>query len=344
MKLKKFYEKVIEFGRAADPRGKSEVDRELKDRKKVYEELQGRKKELFDTESLKNPYSDTRILHGDPDTKIKTVMLGIDMEGPELLLADHLRKQGKGPDLVISHHPEGHALARLAEVMGMQAVIAFRHGVPINVAEDLMKSRIGEIDRRVAPGNHYRSVDFARILDIPLMCIHTPADNHVASYLQEMFDRKKPRQVKDVMELLYGHDEYLTAAKRGSPPKIFVGDENRRAGKIYVDMTGGTEGNAQIYEKLSIAGIGTVVGMHISEDHRKKAEENHVNVVIAGHIASDTLGLNLLLDEVCRQEPLDVIECSGFTRVDRTKSKKKAGKTERTGGRAESSGRSSRNR
>jgi len=344
MKLKAFYEKIIELGRAKDPRGKTEVDQELGERKKAYEGLKGRKKEFFDTESLKNPYADTRILHGDPDTEIKTIMLGIDIEGPELLLADHLRRQGRGPDLVMSHHPEGHALARLADVMGMQAVIAFRHGVPINVAEDLMRSRISEIDRRVAPGNHYRSVDFARILDIPLMCAHTPADNHVASHLQEMFDREKPRLVKDVLDLLYGYEEYLTGARRGSPPQVFVGDENRRAGRIYVDMTGGTEGSAQIYEKLSIAGIGTIVGMHISEDHRKKAEENHVNVVIAGHIASDTLGLNLLLDEICANEPLDVMECSGFVRVDRTRGKSKASKARKnTGRRAKSSGRSSRN-
>ena len=63
-------------------------------------------------------------------------------------------------------------------------------------------------------------------------------------------------------------------------------------------MTGGTSGSKNIYEKLSQAGIGTIVGMHISEEHRKKAEENHVNVVIAGHISSDNLGLNLILDEL----------------------------------------------
>ncbi|MGD8351919.1 MAG: NGG1p interacting factor NIF3, partial [Nitrospirota bacterium] len=61
----------------------------------------------------------------------------------------------------------------------------------------------------------------------------------------------------------------------------------------------------------------TIVGMHIGEDHRKEAEKHHVNVVIAGHISSDNLGVNLMLDELSRQEPLRVYECSGFKRVSR---------------------------
>ena len=40
--------------------------------------------------------------------------------------------------------------------------------------------------------------------------------------------------------------------------------------------------------------------MHISDDHRKEAEKNHINVVIAGHIASDTLGINHHIDHVLK--------------------------------------------
>ncbi len=344
MKLKKIYEKIIESGRARDPRGTDEVDAEIAERKKAYGELKGIRREIFDTETLRNPYADTRILHGNPETDVHSVMVGIDIEGPELLLADWLRSQGRGPDLVMAHHPEGRALARLADVMAMQAVVVSRHGVPINVAEDLMVSRIREVDRRILPGNHARSVDFARILDIPMMCAHTPADNHVAAYLQELFDAQAPRKVKDVIDILYEHDEYRAAAEAGCRPTVFVGDDKRRAGKVFVDMTGGTEGSVKIYEKLSQAGVGTIVGMHISEEHRKQAEKHHVNVVIAGHIASDTLGLNLTLDEICRIEPIEIIDCSGFTRVERTRKKMTKKPSVKKGRRTQSSGRSSRSR
>ena len=78
-----------------------------------------------------------------------------------------------------------------------------------------------------------------------------------------------------------------------------------------------TEGSKEIFQSLSLGGVNTVVGMHLSEEHRKEAEKNHLNVVIAGHISSDTLGINLLLDRITEDERLDILECSGFRRVQR---------------------------
>jgi len=103
----------------------------------------------------------------------------------------------------------------------------------------------------------------------------------------------------------------------GAGPKVLQGDKNRRAGKIFVDMTGGTEGSKDIFRSLTTGGVNTIVGMHISEEHRKEAEKNHLNVVIAGHISSDNLGLNLLLDETIGGSDVEVLACSGFNRFSR---------------------------
>ncbi|MFH0806977.1 MAG: hypothetical protein V2A57_01005 [Elusimicrobiota bacterium] len=83
-------------------------------------------------------------------------------------------------------------------------------------------------------------------------------------------------------------------------------------------MTGGTEGSIEVFEKLATAGVGTIVGMHMSDEHYKNAEKFHINVVIAGHISSDTLGLNLLFDEVEKKfGKIEFFGCSGFTRIRR---------------------------
>ena len=72
--------------------------------------------------------------------------------------------------------------------------------------------------------------------------------------------------------------------------------------------------------KLVQAGVGTIVGMHIGEDHLKEAKKNHVNVIIAGHMASDALGLNLFLDGLIgKHGQVKIYACSGFTRVARDK-------------------------
>jgi hypothetical protein len=248
---------------------------------------------------------------------VNKILIGIDMEAPEILLADRLNQKGAGIDLVLAHHPEGRAYANFYEVMKMQADILNRFGVPINVAEDQLGSRMKEVERSLLPVNHTRPVDAARLLDIPYLCLHTPADNMVSSYLQARFDRESPTRLKDVVKLLKEIPEYREAIRNNAGPRILIGTDDPRTGKIFVDMTGGTSGSKETIEKLSQSGVGTIVGMHMSEDHRKEAERHHLHVVIAGHISSDSLGLNLLLDAIEKRTPLQVTECSGFRRVNR---------------------------
>lgn len=319
MKLRQLYEKAILIGIDNDPRGKDIVQKDLDRRKKEFESLKDKEKESFDKESLTNPYSDSRILNGSGEEEIKNVLVGIDIEVGEVLLASWLSEKGTPIDLVISHHPEGKAYANLYDVMHIQADILHRFGIPISVAEDLMESRIREVERRLMPVNHTRAVDAAMLLGIPFLCLHTPADNMVATYLQTIFDEKKPYTIDDVMDILREIPEYKKAAEFSAGPKILIGSKSRKAGKIFVDMTGGTEGSKDIFESMSQSGINTIVAMHLSEEHKKEAEKNHINVIIAGHISSDNLGLNLLLDEIFKRsgEEFKILECSGFRRFSR---------------------------
>jgi putative NIF3 family GTP cyclohydrolase 1 type 2 len=316
--LAEFYKSAIDWGIQNDPRGKEAVGSSLQKQRKNYEKLDQTQKNFFDKEKFTNPYSDTRILHGNPDQRIRSLFVGIDIEIAEVLLADRIRSSGKSVDLILAHHPEGRAMANFYEVMEMQADILNRFGVPINVAEGILEDRIKEVERRILPVNHTRAVDAARLLDLPFLCVHTPADNGVTQFLQKEFDERKPVVLSDIIDFLLELPEYQERAKTNAGPKIVAGSSENRTGKIFVDMTGGTGGSKKAFEKLVQAGVGTVVGMHIGEDHLKEAKKNHVNVVIAGHISSDTLGMNLLLDSLIREHgPLDVSACSGFIRFSR---------------------------
>lgn len=318
MKLGEMYNLFIKKGIEADPRDKKEIEKSLKKLKEKYNKLDKEKKEEFDTEKLTNPYADTRILYGDPKKEVKTILVGIDMETPEILLADRLNEKGEKIDLVLAHHPEGKALAGLEGVMNVQADVFYNYGVPINVAEGVMAGRIGEISRAIAPANHNRAVDTAKLLDIPFICTHTVADNQVHTFVEKFLEKKKLETVGDVVEALKEIPEYKAATKIGAGPKIFAGGPDKKAGKIAITgMTGGTEGGKGIYAKMAQAGVGTIIVMHISEGHKKEAEKYHMNVVGA-HIASDSLGMNLLLDEI-EKKGVKVIPTSGLTRVKRFK-------------------------
>ncbi|RMG01048.1 MAG: NGG1p interacting factor NIF3 [Nitrospirae bacterium] len=316
MTVKDIYKRAVETGIKNDPRGIEVVNEELEKRKKNFDELKEEEKGFFDTESLTNPYSDTRILHCPEDSEVRSALVGIDIEVGEIVLADRLREKSGSPDLVIAHHPEGTAFANLYDVMRMQSDILNRFGVPINIAEGLMEGRIKEVERRLMPVNHTRAVDAARVLGIPFICLHTPADNMVATYLQDMFEQKKPLRLTNLIDLLLEIPEYREAKKMGAGPNILLGSPERKTGKVFVDMTGGTEGSKEIFNSLTTGGVSTIVAMHLSEEHRKEAEKHHLNVIIAGHIASDNLGLNLLLDTIL-EDDIQIIECSGFRRFSR---------------------------
>lgn len=316
MTLKELYLKAVDTGIENDPRGREIVEKDIQSRQRSLDELKEKDKEYFDMESLKNPYPDTRILHGTGDEEIERILVGIDIEVGELLLADHLDSSGKPVSLVVAHHPEGRAYANLYDVMRMQSDILHKFGVPINIAEDLMEGRIKEVERRLMPVNHTRAVDAARLLDRPFICLHTPADNMVTTFLQGLFDDNKPYLLDDIIDLLLEIPEYRDAKMNGAGPNVLIGSGKRKAGSIYVDMTGGTGGSKDIFASLTSSGTNTIVAMHLGEEHRKEAEKNHLNVIIAGHIASDNLGLNLLFDSML-DSSTEVLECSGFRRVER---------------------------
>ncbi len=313
MKIKDVYELAVKLGIQNDLRGAAKVRKNLKRVNEKYQTLSSDKKKKFDKESLTNPYSDTRVFV-DHNKEVKKVMVGIDIQPAEILMAyDH------DIDLVIAHHPVGSGLADLGDVMNLQAEVLADYGVPINVAQALTKQRISEVARGVSAVNHYRTVDAAALYDIGLMCVHTPTDNMVATFLKELIDSKKPEYVSEILDILNEVPEYQIATERKAGPRLFAGNPENYAGKIAVtEVTGGTEGAVGIYEKMSLAGIGTIVGMHMTEDRKKEAQKHHINVVIAGHMSSDSLGVNLFLDHL-EKKGIEIVPVSGVTRVSRAK-------------------------
>lgn len=313
MKVDEIYNLALRMGMEADPRGKKFVQAELRKAKQKFEKMSVEEKDEFDSEKLKNPYSDTRLLYGDGNRKVKRVLAGIDITSAEVAIADRLEDKGKKIDLILGHHPRGRALAELHDVMHLQEEWMRSLGVPINIAEGVMRERIREVERRLMPANHNQPVDASRIFDIPLMTVHTPCDNLGYRFVQRLMNRKKPETIGDVIKELKKLPEYKVAVENHAGPKIIVGAKEDKAGKVIVKFTGGTMPGKEVYKEMSQAGVGTMVGMHIPDDHLEEVKKYHMKFVVAGHMASDSIGLNLLVDKV-EEKGIEVIPCSGFIR------------------------------
>ena len=314
MKLKNLYQEVIRKGIEADVRSAKEVKEIFRKKKQEYDNLDKKKKMFYDPDSLFNIFADTRILYGDPESDIKSMIVGVDVDAGELLLVDRLREKGKKIDLVVSHHPQGRAYANFYDVMDLQVDFFVNQGISLSVSENLLKERKSQVERKVSAANHFRSVDVSRLLNVNFFCMHTPCDNLAYQYLRETMDNSKPAKLCEILDLLYAIPEYTDAAKNGNPPKIVIGNKDSRCKNIHIEFTGGTEGPQNIYKELSLRGIDTIIAMHQSENHFKECKRCNMNVIFASHIASDNLGVNIMLDHLEGKEALTIHEFSGFRR------------------------------
>ena len=62
------------------------------------------------------------------------------------------------------------------------------------------------------------------------------------------------------------------------------------------------------------AGVGTILSMHVTEKCLEEAKKHHIQMIQCSHMASDALGVNLLLDKIRKSEPkMKFIEMSGKT-------------------------------
>lgn len=317
MKAQELFDLALKEGMQADFRDEKQIQRKLDREKKKYEQLNDKEKELFDTDTLSNPYKDSGLHYvSSENPDVKQIMAGIDIDVAEVLLAEKLKEQGKNIDLIIAHHPIGTAIADLDNVMDMQEDFFHTFGVPIHIAENLMAERRDQVKRGVHPLNHMQSVDAAKMLNASIMNIHTQTDNMVWRFLQEKYDALKPHTVGEVLDVLKEIPEYQFGFKNSAGPRIVAGKPENSAGKVMVDMTGGTNPHEDIYEQLSRYGVSTIVGMHAKESTIEKMKKHKLNIIIAGHYASDSLGMNLMLDKF-EAQGIEIIPCSGLIRVSR---------------------------
>ncbi len=240
---------------------------------------------------------------------IKRVLIGIDMETPELILAKQL-----GFDAVVSHHPKAEtAIVDFAKVMDVQIDKMVEFGVPINKAQKALAKKQKSVDIGKHVSNYDRNASAAKLIGMPYMNIHMPADiigqKCIQGYLDDEFNDKPKATLQDVLNKLNELPIYKNAIAK---PIIRVGQSNSYAGKIAVLYAGGTNGGADVYKAYFEAGVGTIVCMHVPEDViRAVVEQNIGNVIVAGHMPSDSIGLNFIIEE-WEKAGLEVVKMSGI--------------------------------
>ncbi len=320
MTVRELYETAIQLGMALDFRGEEALKQELERRRGEYEALPDWQKPYFDQERLRNPYGDCRIVNGPEDVELNTVLLGINIQMPEFLLADHLRTKGTQIDALVAHHTTGTGVGRshVYDIMSANIDIFEREGVPradaLRIYQPLMDQAwraYDDIPNRMAP-------DMARFFKFPMVQIHAPTDIYHGKAIDDLLADARPETLGDIPPLLLTIPEMESAARIGALPRIVEGDSDKPAGRILHQDLGGWGWPAEAYPLLADAGVDTVVCIATGTGVLKAVRDVGMGVVKIPHAAIDNLGINLFFDEVERRfGPLDIIPCNYFERVKR---------------------------
>jgi len=245
-------------------------------------------------------------LRGD---KIQRVLATIDCGVDDLLLARVLRC-----DAVITHHPEWTASLHGWTLIARQIDQMVECGVPVAKAEAAIQRRMHSVELNTHPRNYGRVLQAAKLLNLAFLNVHLPCDiisrRIISEQMARFQDPESRATVADVIAVLQEIPEQTVAA---TEPKIRLGGPDRLAGRVAVAMAGYTNGGVDVLRAYFEAGVGTVLMMHFPEADLKKAREQKLagNLVITGHMASDSIGINVYLDELERRG-LDVIRAGGI--------------------------------
>ena len=225
---------------------------------------------------------------------IKKILFGIDAAVPELLFAKQY-----GYDAVIAHHPQGGtAIVSYYKVFERHIQQMMAVGIPKEEAVRAVKRKLEELETEGHTKNYSHSVDIAKLLKMPYMNVHTPLDEVGRRIMAEQIGRrmKKSSAVKDIVSALKELPEFKNATTK---IKIRLGKAENPAGKVVVSHGAGTNGGYNVARTYFEHGIGTLIYIHVGfGDLEKLRADQQGNLIVTGHIASDSVGINPFLREL----------------------------------------------
>ena len=229
---------------------------------------------------------------------IKTIMATIDCDVSDLLLARAFKC-----DALLTHHPEGAAALHGWQVMRNQIEQMVECGVPIARAEAALQRRMQQVELNSHARNYGRVVQAAQLLKLAFSNIHVPCDIITRRLISEKLERfNAPKSRATVAEVIAALQEFPEQRAAVTEPQVRLGAPDRLAGRVAVAMGGYTNGGVDVLRAYFDAGVGTVLMMHFSEADLREAREQRLagNLIVTGHMASDSIGINFFLDELQR--------------------------------------------
>ncbi len=228
---------------------------------------------------------------------IKKVLLTIDADPAIIMLAKE-----PGYDAVIAHHPIGKSLLNFHKVFDRHIQYMLSYGVDEELAIKAVNALKQKVMLRTHTSIYTHTIAVAEMLDMPLLNIHLPCDELMRLKIIDVLDNIE--KVSDIINNIKKIPEFANA---DTEPLVVYGDADNKVNRYAIVIAAGTNGGAEIAKLYFVADIDTVVYLHISNEEIAKLKASTIdgNLVILGHLAGDSLGLNIFAD-VLEKEGLEV--------------------------------------
>jgi putative NIF3 family GTP cyclohydrolase 1 type 2 len=226
---------------------------------------------------------------------ISKVLMCIDVEQATISLAREL-----GCDAIIAHHPIGKAYINFYKVLDRHIEFMLNAGIDRSIAEEALKELKERVELRAHTSIYSHVVAYAEKVKMPLINIHLPCDELMRQAILARLNSSKIDKVKDIALSVEQIDEFKHAYTR---VRVVHGSEDAKVNRYMLVVAAGTNGGYSIAKAYFENGYDTVIYLHVSPEDlaRIKASNLRGNLVILGHLAGDSLGMNRLADELMKK-------------------------------------------
>jgi hypothetical protein len=240
---------------------------------------------------------------------LRRAVFSVDLDAGELAIA----KQS-GFDVAIAHHPcGGSTWAGFPVVLERHGPLMTGAGVPAAQAQAAIRALQDEHGPRTHLLNWDRLPSVARMLNLPFMNIHAPADEIGRRVMHETIAGAvgPDARVEAAVRALEGLPEFATTRH---PIVLRMGDLDAPLGKWVFVHGAGTNGGYPVASALFRNGVDTVFYIHVDPGHLKRIKEEFdahgKTLVVTGHISSDSVGINVVVRRL-RAQGLEVHTMGG---------------------------------
>lgn len=221
-------------------------------------------------------------------SNIRKVLIAIDVGTAELMLARQL-----GCDAVIAHHPLGVASVNFHKVFDRHIAFMIDHGVPRKIATLAVEKLKERVETRSHADIYSNVIGAAKALEMALVNIHQPCDEYMRQMILHSIKSGKTEYVSDIVRSISKIPEFRHAATK---VQVKLGSEKNKAGRWALVVAAGTNGGYQIAKAYLQNGVSTILYLHVDYGELVKMREDGLkgNLVVLGHLAGDSIGLNAL--------------------------------------------------